>query len=230
MLMFVILVGATGLPPVVSPVAHMRVIHLSKIRMGIFEEGFQSAFEAVKATVDGVRAAYDDDNFIPEGFVRAHHILFLASDDAERKADAVRNRIEAGDFTFFEAATSFSACPTRDLQGNLGTFSSLSRVREGTLRGRPLPYEGKDTSAFDTLVFAKDTPLNTIFKVKTQWGVHLVIVTSRGARGAQTGFIEQAQAVMNTFEMRDTRSPGVEDSKGFARTKTRKGGKKPGRK
>ena len=136
-------------------------------------------FEDIQSTVNGVKAAYEDESLVPEGFVRAHHILFLG-EDAGAKADTVKKRIVRGDFTFFQAATSFSACPTRDLEGNLGTFTSLSRLTEGTLRGDSLPYDGKDTAAFDELVLSPETALNVIHKVPSQWGMHLVLITARG--------------------------------------------------
>ncbi|KAL3917549.1 MAG: hypothetical protein SGPRY_006364 [Prymnesium sp.] len=201
-------VGLRGAAPVVG--ARASPYH----RMGLLEDGIQSTFNAVKSTVEGVQAAYDDESFVPEGFAKAHHILFLAGEDAERKADVVRARIEAGDFTFFEAAKSFSACPTRDLQGDLGTFTSLSRLGEGTLRGDRLPYEGEDTKPFDDLVFAQDTSLHTIHKVHTQWGVHLVLVT---ARGGQTDIVGEAAKVVKT--VMEARPPEVADPAGETRNK-----------
>mgnify|MGYP003314512515 CR=1 FL=1 len=53
----------------------------------------------------------------------------------------LKARIEAGELSFEAAALQFSACPTRDLNGALGTFESLSRLRDGTLRGFLLECE-----------------------------------------------------------------------------------------
>jgi len=128
--------------------------------MGLLDD-VQSATQSVKSTVDGVKAAYADDSVVPLGYVRARHILFLAGDgDADAKADRLATRIEAGEISFDDAALRFSACPTRDLNGALGTFPSLSRLREGTLRGGRTPYDGQDTAPFDALVLS--APLNRI--------------------------------------------------------------------
>ena len=134
----------------------------------------------VKNVADGVVDAYADPNFVPDGFVRASHIIFLAADDAARKADALKARIEAGELSFEAAALQFSACPTRDLDGALGTFESLSRLRDGTLRGvDSLPYDGKDTSEFDALV--QSCALGAVHRCASQWGEHLVRVDARGS-------------------------------------------------
>ena len=196
------------------------------LRLGLFD-GVQSAVEGVQSTVEGVKAAYDDPNFVPDGFVRAHHILFLDSDDAEQRADVVKRRVEDGGFTFFEAAIAFSACPTRDLEGNLGTFTSLSRLSEGTLRGGSLPYDGKDTTAFDELVLAPDTALNTIHKVRSQWGIHLVLVL---ARGGQPDLIEQAAEQLVAKVAKASREPSTEPTAETAGFATRGGAKKKSKK
>lgn len=122
----------------------------------------------------------------PPGYARASHILFLKTDDdAEGKADAVLAQINAGTVSFENAALQFSVCPTREQlpPGDLGTFASLSNMREvdemrsfeGTML---LPYEGLDTNAFDDAVFA--APLNTPQKVASQWGWHIILVRERG--------------------------------------------------
>ena len=140
----------------------------------------QNFFDDVKNVADGVVDAYADPNFVPDGFVRASHIIFLAADDAARKADALKARIEEGELSFEAAALQFSACPTRDLDGALGTFESLSRLRDGTLRGiDSLPYDGKDTSEFDALV--KSCALGAVHRCASQWGEHLVRVEARGS-------------------------------------------------
>ena len=143
----------------------------------------QNFFDDVKNVADGVVDAYADPNFVPDGFVRASHIIFLAADDAARKADALKARIEAGELSFEAAALQFSACPTRDLNGALGTFESLSRLRDGTLRGiDSLPYDGKDTSEFDALV--QNCALGAVHRCASQWGEHLVRVEARGSEVA----------------------------------------------
>lgn len=119
---------------------------------------------------------------VPPGHATASHILFLSSsgDDDEAKADALLKRIEAGDVSFGDAARSFSSCPTRDVNGFIGTFSSLGSLGSlGSSLGE-LPYEGQDTSAFDEVVLSPETPLNTPCKVKSRWGTHIVQVEARG--------------------------------------------------
>ena len=198
--------------------------------MGLLEDGVQSAVEGVQSTVEGVKAAYEDENFVPDGFARAHHILFLESDDAEMAADVVKQRVESGEFTFFEAATSFSACPTRDLEGNLGTFTSLSRLGDGTLRGGSLPYDGKNTAPFDELVFAPDTALNTIHKVRSQLGVHLVLILARGGQpdliGQAAELVSRASRGTPSASEDPTERPGGPATRGFAAGGTKKKPKK----
>jgi len=139
-----------------------------------------NVFDNVKQVVDGVTEAFADDEYCPEGFVRASHILFLEADgDATAKASALKARIVSGEFSFGEAATAFSSCPTRDLQGKLGVFQSLSRLTEGTLRGDSMPYDGQNTSSFDAVLFSE--ALGVIHLVSTQWGTHLLLIDERGA-------------------------------------------------
>ena len=153
--------------------------------MGLLD-GARSVADGAKSIADGVKAAYEDDSFVPEGFVRARHILFLASEgDCEAKAAALTARIERGEIDFDDAALRFSACPTRDLHGALGTFASLSRLREGTLSGDSMPYDGKDTAAFDRLV--QTAEVGRLCTVASQWGTHIVLVEARGGEGGGEG-------------------------------------------
>ena len=141
-----------------------------------------NVFDNLKQVVDGVKGAYDDEEYCPEGFVRASHILFLDSDGrAREKAGALKARIDNGDFSFGDAALEFSSCPTRDLNGKLGVFQSLSRLAQGTLRGGPMPYDDQDTAAFDALLFSE--ALGVVHQVDTQWGTHLLLIEERGADG-----------------------------------------------
>jgi hypothetical protein len=152
--------------------------------------------EGLQATVDGVQQQYREID-VPEGYVTARHVLFLAAEDADAKAEALRLRIEAGEISFAEAALRFSCCPTRDLNGSLGTFASLSRLGEGTLRGGKTPYDGqaKKAEAFDQLVLSPATPLHTIHTVTSGWGTHLVTVEARG--GEVSNPIGQAASLVN---------------------------------
>ena len=121
----------------------------------------------------------------PPGCARASHILFLADEYAEKKADQLLKRISSGEISFGDAARGFSCCPSRDLNGELGTFSSLGSLGMLPPIGE-LPYEGQDTESFDAAVLSPDTPLDVPVKVVSQWGVHLVLVEARGPPGDGT--------------------------------------------
>ena len=154
-----------------------------RLRMGLLD-GVQSAADSaadgVRSVSSAVQSVIEDEDLVPDGFVRARHILFLEDAEADGKAAALKARIEAGEITFDEAALRFSSCPTRDLRGDLGTFASLSRLAEGTLRGGSLPYDGQDVAPFDALLHAPATELNAVHTVRTQWGTHLVLIEQRG--------------------------------------------------
>ena len=160
------LVACCALTPTLLSTAgatRIRTFDTHGVRMGLFDflPGFQ------KETP-------------PAGSVRAAHILFLAEEYADAKAEALLKRLQAGEIQFGDAARSFSCCPSRDLNGDLGTFSSLGRVGELPTVGE-LPYEGKDTAEFDQVVLSPSTPLNVPLKLDSAWGVHLVLVEARGA-------------------------------------------------
>ena len=181
----------------------------------------------VQAAVEGVKSAYEDEDYVPEEFAKAKHILFLAEDAAdvaEKKAAVLKGRIESGEFTFGEAALAFSCCPTRDLNGALGTFQSLSRLCEGTLEGTDsMPYDGKDTSPFDELVFSPETALNTVHMVNTQWGTHLVMVEERGGPAPPSTDDAVAQAAdLISQAMGDNNAKGTAGFGSCSSTKKRK--------
>ena len=86
----------------------------------------------------------------------ARHIL-VASED---QCIELKTQIEAG-AEFAELARQFSTCPSGAKGGDLGTFGPGQMVRE-----------------FDEVVFS--APVNTVQgPVKTQFGYHLLEVTSR---------------------------------------------------
>jgi peptidyl-prolyl cis-trans isomerase C len=87
---------------------------------------------------------------------RARHILV----STEAAALDLKNQIEAG-ADFAELARAFSSCPSSRRGGDLGEFGPGQMVRE-----------------FDEVVFS--TPIGeTQGPVKTQFGYHLIEVTSR---------------------------------------------------
>lgn len=124
---------------------------------------------------------------VPDGYVRARHCLFLGTDEATKEAaTAVFERVRQGSLSLDEATRQYSYCPTRDQlpAGDLGTFASLSCMRDvdelRSFDGRlALPYEGRNTRAFDDAVFA--APLGEPQLVESAFGFHIVLVTERGA-------------------------------------------------
>jgi peptidyl-prolyl cis-trans isomerase C len=87
---------------------------------------------------------------------RARHILV----DSEQKAQDLKNQIDGG-ADFAELAKKHSTCPSGRRGGDLGEFSKGQMVKE-----------------FDDVVF-RDA-LNTVHgPVKTQFGYHLLEITSR---------------------------------------------------
>lgn len=86
----------------------------------------------------------------------ARHILV----DTEEECTTLKDRIEAGE-DFADVAKEHSNCPSKAQGGDLGQFSPGMMVKE-----------------FDAVVFSAD--VNTLQgPVKTQFGYHLLEVTSR---------------------------------------------------
>ena len=86
----------------------------------------------------------------------ARHILV----DSEEKCDELKREIQEGD-DFAEVAKQNSTCPSGKQGGDLGEFGQGQMVRE-----------------FDEVVFSGE--LNTVHgPVKTQFGYHLIEITSR---------------------------------------------------
>lgn len=86
----------------------------------------------------------------------ARHILV----DTEEKCNELKAKIEGGT-DFAEVAKEFSTCPSGKAGGALGEFGPGQMVKE-----------------FDEVVFSGE--LNTVLgPVKTQFGYHLLEVTSR---------------------------------------------------
>ena len=86
----------------------------------------------------------------------ARHILV----DSEEKCNELKSEIEAG-ADFGDIAKQHSSCPSGQSGGDLGEFSPGQMVKE-----------------FDAVVFSDE--LNTVHgPVKTQFGYHLLEITSR---------------------------------------------------
>ncbi len=94
----------------------------------------------------------------------ARHILVSTED----KCNELKAQIEAG-ADFAEVAKANSSCPSSRQGGDLGSFGPGQMVKE-----------------FDTVVFS--APINVVQgPVKTQFGYHLLEVTSRQDRMAPCG-------------------------------------------
>jgi len=87
----------------------------------------------------------------------ARHILV----EDEQVCKDLKAQIENGDTTFEEAAQSYSQCPSGNEGGNLGSFGQGAMVPE-----------------FDEVVFNDEVGV-VHGPVKTQFGYHLLEVTSR---------------------------------------------------
>ena len=87
----------------------------------------------------------------------ARHILV----EDEQVCKDLKAQIENGDTTFEEAAQSYSQCPSGNEGGNLGSFGKGAMVPE-----------------FDKVVFNDEVGV-VHGPVKTQFGYHLLEVTSR---------------------------------------------------
>lgn len=87
----------------------------------------------------------------------ARHILV----NTEKLAKKIKKEIIQNDITFEKAAKKFSKCSSSKRGGHLGTFKKGDMVKE-----------------FDEVVFTKDL-LKTHGPVKTQFGFHLIEITSR---------------------------------------------------
>ena len=86
----------------------------------------------------------------------ARHILV----DSQEKCEELKSEIEGGS-SFADVAKQHSTCPSGKSGGDLGKFGPGQMVRE-----------------FDEVVFSGD--LNTVHgPVKTQFGYHLLEITSR---------------------------------------------------
>ncbi len=82
--------------------------------------------------------------------------------DTEAQCLELKSRIEAGE-DFAAIARQYSSCPSRNQGGDLGRFGPGQMVRE-----------------FDQVVFSAE-PNTVQGPVRTQFGYHLVEVTSRTA-------------------------------------------------
>lgn len=116
--------------------------------------------EDVKVTDEEVEEEIKNENsqFNLSEVIGAKHILV----DSEDKAKEIKEKIEAGERSFEEAAKEFSSCPSSQNGGDLGTFG----------KGMMVP-EFEKASLEAELDKVTDP-------VKTQFGYHLIKVYQKG--------------------------------------------------
>lgn len=112
------------------------------------------AISSVRVADADVKKYFDEhpDEFSGEKTVNASHILV----DTEDKANDILARIQAGEFSFEDAARKFSSCPSSAEGGNLGDFG----------RGQMVPE-------FDQACFSMNEG-EVRGPVRTQFGYHLI--------------------------------------------------------
>ncbi|MGV8905046.1 MAG: peptidylprolyl isomerase [Acetobacterium sp.] len=108
---------------------------------------------------EDIRKFYSEnpDQFIAPDSVRASHILV----PAEQQAIDIIAEIKAGK-SFEDAAKEYSACPSKDNDGDLSYFSQGQMVPE-----------------FEAAAFALEVGEMTEVPVKTQFGFHIIKLTDR---------------------------------------------------
>lgn len=112
------------------------------------------AISSVRVADADVKKYFDEhpDEFKSEKTVNASHILV----DSEDKANDILARINAGEFSFEDAARKFSSCPSSAEGGNLGDFGPGQMVPE-----------------FDQACFSMNEG-EVRGPVRTQFGYHLI--------------------------------------------------------
>ncbi len=122
----------------------------------------------------------------------ARHILV----DNEEKCLALKEEIEAGK-DFAEAAMENSSCPSRAQGGELGEFGPGQMVPE-----------------FDQVCFNGE--LNKLHVVKTDFGYHIVEVTSRGEVAMPSGMASARHILVDSEEKCLALKEEIESGKDFA--------------
>lgn len=123
-------------------------------------------------------------NAVPDS-VKSRHILISAKDpaalaSADKKADSLRNLIQSGRMRFDSCAAKFSDDPGSKTKGGELGFAT----------------PGMYVPEFNDIVFYTGVP-GKIYKVKTQFGVHLIEVLDKrtsGKSGLKAAFITEPMA------------------------------------
>ena len=114
--------------------------------------------------------------FTKQATISAKHIL-VADED---KCKSIKNDIDNGVITFEKAAQEYSTCPSKEQEGNLGSFGKGMMVPE-----------------FEDAAFNLD--LNVVSEpVKTQFGYHLIKVEEKN-EAIVADFAEVKDQIVNTL-------------------------------
>ena len=116
----------------------------SLVSMGLFDS-IKNAIDDIEAS-SGRKSAY------------ASHILVKKQSDAIQ----IKEKLDAGEITFSDAARQYSTCPSAGKGGSLGNFGP-----------------GEMARPFDALVFDADTQLGELYMCSTAYGTHIVQVLER---------------------------------------------------
>lgn len=95
--------------------------------------------------------------FVKQPTVSAKHILV----DSKETCDAIRQEIESGEISFEDAAKKYSSCPSKEKDGNLGSFGKGMMVPE-----------------FEKVAFELEIG-KVSESVQTQFGYHLIKVEEK---------------------------------------------------
>lgn len=133
---------------------------------------------SIQLTEEEVANFYEanKDKFIKPESASAKHILV----DTEDKATELLNKINNNEISFEEAAREYSTCPSKDADGDLGTFP----------RGQMVPE-------FEEAVFTMDKG-EVRGPVQTQFGFHLIKLDDR-TEGGQSELDEVKEEIAKSL-------------------------------
>ncbi len=114
--------------------------------------------------------------FIQQPTISAKHILV----DSKELCDKIKNEITLNEITFEDAAIKYSTCPSKEQEGNLGSF------------GRGMMVPEFEDAAFSLEINVVSDP------VQTQFGYHLIKVEDKN-EGKEMLFEEVKEQIVNTL-------------------------------
>ena len=149
----------------------------------------EKALSLVSVSDAEAKTYYDENSeqFVSGETVNASHILV----DNEEKANALLEKINAGEISFEDAAKQNSSCPSGQNGGNLGDFT----------RGQMVPE-------FDSAVFSMQVGEISSAPVKTQFGYHLIKLNSKSE--AKTVAFEEMKDRIKAMLLNEKKSKAYE--------------------